>query len=101
LPPRKRELKQKAVNDRLAALTKTQVSIISMLTGVKSLALNTEESLLKKRPAPQDLAEEEEIVTKVVQEEVKEPVSMKDLGNAFGEDGDNIMSLKKRFAKEG
>jgi hypothetical protein len=73
-----------------------------MLTGVKSLALNTEESLLKKRPATEELPEEEDIVVKVVQEEVKqEPVRMKDLGNAFGEDGDNVMSLKNRFAKEG
>lgn len=36
---------------------------------------------------------------KVVTEKVA--TRMKDLGNAFGEDGDNVLSLKNRFAPEG
>ena len=72
-----------------------------MLTGVTSLALN-KDSLLKKRSNAPLEEEEENIVVKVVQEEVKkEPVRIKDLGNAFGEDTDNVMSLKNRFAPEG
>ena len=73
-----------------------------MLTGVSSLALN-KDTVLKKRPSvPLAEEEDEDIVTKVVTEEVKkEPVRIKDLGNAFGEDTDNVMSLKNRFAPEG
>jgi hypothetical protein len=72
-----------------------------MLTGVKSIALNND-SLLKKRGSAAIVEHDlDDIVVKVVQEEAKrEPVRMKDLGNAFGEDGDNVMSLKNRFAPE-
>jgi hypothetical protein len=72
-----------------------------MLTGVKSIALSND-SLLKKRGSAAIVEHDlDDIVVKVVQEEAKrEPVRMKDLGNAFGEDGDNVMSLKNRFAPE-
>ena len=72
-----------------------------MLTGVKSIALNND-SLLKKRQSTAVDPELDDIVVRVVQEEAKrEPIRIKDLGNAFGEDGDNVMSLKNRFAPEG
>lgn len=73
-----------------------------MLTSVKSIALNND-SLLKKRPSTAVVDPElDDIVVRVVQEEAKrEPIRIKDLGNAFGEDGDNVMSLKNRFAPEG
>jgi hypothetical protein len=71
-----------------------------MLTGVKSIALNN--SLLQKRAINAITEDLDDIVVKVVQEEAKkEPVRIKDLGNAFGEDGDNVMSLKNRFAPDG
>lgn len=71
-----------------------------MLTGVKSLAINKDSTTLLKKRVKEP--EEENIVVKVVEEEVKkEPTRIKDLGNAFGEDGDNVMSLKNRFAPEG
>lgn len=72
-----------------------------MLTGVTTLSLNNP-SLLKKRSSAAVEDPEDDIVVKVVQEEVKkEAVRIKDLGNAFGEDGENVMSLKNRFAPEG